>query len=379
MTVRKREYKNRNNLQIWDYDFWFNNVRYRKAGFGSKAEAEIAEATAKKLVYSGKTVLRPSTLGELAKPFLDYRQGRVARTTYVCDEKRIQIMLPYFGNTKICHITTNDIDQFISKRLKQGRAAQTINHDINLLSSIFQFAITHGYAYENPIKLIERLKMMKVEPIMPTDVQFRALIEGARKTEVGLELATWLIFRGYTGTRPTESFFMEWRDIDFERNQVIIRPKEGNPLKNGKARVLPLSSELRTALLDWKQAWDKTFEGKKKRHDWIFYNPRYFNRQCRSFRKSYPRAQRYAGMTEHMTSHCLRHYFISRAVESGINFLVIAKWVGHSSTQMIEQVYAHLSPEFKNNEMNKLQLGLITTPVTLVETGKQDGIENHDK
>ena len=59
-----------------------------------------------------------------------------------------------------------------------------------------------------------------------------------------------------------------------------------------------------------------------------------------------------------MTSHCLRHFFISKAVEAGINSLTIANWVGHSSTKMIEQVYAHLSPEFKNGEMNKLQLGL---------------------
>jgi len=36
-----------------------------------------------------------------------------------------------------------------------------------------------------------------------------------------------------------------------------------------------------------------------------------------------------------------------------INFLIITKWVGHSSTKMIEQVHAHLSPEFKNNEMHK--------------------------
>jgi len=359
MTIRRREYKDRSGQQIWDYDFWHNNQRFRKAGFSSKAEAEIAETRARHLVYSGKTVLHPSTFEELVKPFLAYRRGRVAHTTFGSDNRRIKIMLPYFGNRKIVHITNTDIDAFISHRLKKGKAHQTINHAINLLSSIFQFAISHGYAYENPAKQIKRLKMVQVEPVLPSNDQFRALVEGARKTEVGLELATWLVFRGYSGTRPTESFYMEWRDVSFERNQIIIRPKEGNPLKNGKARVLPLSAELKIALLEWKQAWDKTFEGKKKPHDWIFFNPRFPHRQCRSFRKSYPRAQRYAGLTDYMTSHCLRHYFISKAVEAGINFLVIAKWVGHSSTKMIEQVYAHLSPEFKNNEMNKLQLGLM--------------------
>jgi hypothetical protein len=49
---------------------------------------------------------------------------------------------------------------------------------------------------------------------------------------------------------------------------------------------------------------------------------------------------------------------ISKAVESGIHSLVIARWVGHASTRMIEQVYAHLSPEFRNGEIEKIQLGL---------------------
>lgn len=49
---------------------------------------------------------------------------------------------------------------------------------------------------------------------------------------------------------------------------------------------------------------------------------------------------------------------MTKAVESGVNFLVMAKWVGHSTTRMIEQVYAHLSPGCKNGEMKKIQLGL---------------------
>jgi hypothetical protein len=32
--------------------------------------------------------------------------------------------------------------------------------------------------------------------------------------------------------------------------------------------------------------------------------------------------------------------------------------LGRSSTKMIEQVYAHLSPEFKQSEMKKTQLGM---------------------
>jgi integrase len=42
---------------------------------------------------------------------------------------------------------------------------------------------------------------------------------------------------------------------------------------------------------------------------------------------------------------------VSVDLERGVNHLVIARWVGHAGTRMIEQVYAHLSPEFKKGEM----------------------------
>jgi len=34
-----------------------------------------------------------------------------------------------------------------------------------------------------------------------------------------------------------------------------------------------------------------------------------------------------------MTSHTLRHYFISNCVMSNINMFTIAKWTGHASNQ----------------------------------------------
>ncbi len=139
---------------------------------------------------------------------------------------------------------------------------------------------------------------------------------------------------------------------------ATIRPKDGNPLKNAKFRVMPIHDDLKAALLEWKTQWDKTFEGKKPPHDWIFFNPRHPDLRCQRFEKSYPRAIKDAGLTEGMTSHCLRHFFISKAVESGVNHLVIARWVGHAGTRMIEQVYAHLSPEFKKGEMGKVKIGV---------------------
>ena len=358
MAVRKRtEYTTRDGRTPWYYDFWHRDRRYRKTGFATKAEAEIAETREKRLVYSGKTTLRPSTFAELIEPFFAFRQGRVAPGTLTRDRRRIPPMLGHFGDKRIALITGADIEQYVNRRLRDGMSPRTINLEINLLSSIFQCAAVNGYVHENPVRQVRRLKTVQVDQLIPSGEQFPALVDAARKTEGGLQVATWITLRGYTGTRPAESFFLEWSDIDLVKAQIHIRPKDGNPPKTRKARVVPMHPELKAALVEWRKAWDVIFSGKRP-HDWVFVHPRNPRLRANGFRKTYLRAQRLAGLTEHMTSHCLRHFFISKAVESGVNSLVIARWVGHSTTRMIEQVYAHLSPEFRNGEMRKIQLGL---------------------
>lgn len=95
-----------------------------------------------------------------------------------------------------------------------------------------------------------------------------------------------------------------------------------------------------------------------RKHDWVFYHPRFPERRAKGFRKVFTRAKEEAGWGERHTSYCLRHFFITTAIESDVNFLVIARWVGHSTTRMIEQVYAQLRDGFKEAEMSKIKLNL---------------------
>ncbi len=48
MTVRRREYDAPTGRPAWSYDFCHRGVRHRKAGFETKAEAQLAEADARR-------------------------------------------------------------------------------------------------------------------------------------------------------------------------------------------------------------------------------------------------------------------------------------------------------------------------------------------
>src|SRR3954464_8088906 len=43
------------------------------------------------------------------------------------------------------------------------------------------------------------------------------------------------------------------------------------------------------------------------------------------------------------THHCMRHYFVSNAVEAGVDFKTIAAWVGHKDGGLLAaKTYGHL-------------------------------------
>ena len=292
---------------------------------------------------------------------LIHRGNRRAASTVDRDRRRIRILCRRFGPQKISMITSADIDRYVDDRVAQGMSPQTINHEVNLLSCFFKFAMSRKYAHVNPAKGVERLEIVRDdddELAVPTDEEFDALVDAALKTETGLQLACWLMLRGYTGCRPGESFQLRWRDCDMELGLISFRhDKKGNrTIKEKRSKTVPIHEELKPWLAKWREEWERRFAPGDRPHDWIFFHPRKPRRRAKGFRKTFERAKRLAGLDGRKFSyHTIRHYFITRAVESGMNFLVIARLVGHRSTRMIEQVYAKLQNDFKAAEMAKFR------------------------
>jgi integrase len=59
---------------------------------------------------------------------------------------------------------------------------------------------------------------------------------------------------------------------------------------------------------------------------------------------------------DHFTAHGLRDTFATRAIESGMNPQTLKTILGHNSLEMTMDLYAHVMPDTKAEEMNKLQL-----------------------
>lgn len=60
-----------------------------------------------------------------------------------------------------------------------------------------------------------------------------------------------------------------------------------------------------------------------------------------------------AGITKPVDTHLLRHSMITNALRAGVNPMLLARMVGHSSLRMIEQVYSHLNASDAYDAMMK--------------------------
>jgi integrase len=76
-----------------------------------------------------------------------------------------------------------------------------------------------------------------------------------------------------------------------------------------------------------------------------------------TFNKALLTARPQAGLPE-FSFHDCRHFFVSHCVMSGIDFMTIARWVGHQDGGiLIGKVYGHLSNEHAQRQAQRVSFG----------------------
>ncbi len=367
--VFKREYcSSETHKPVWAYQFQTRGETFKESGFLTRAEAEQAEAELRRKLQSEERRTIPvkrATVNEFMPVYCEHRATTNAASTAVRDKRRLRTFLEMFGDRLVSRIRVADINAFVAKRKNSGGLAnRSINLEINALRCVFNYADDLGMLHDNPMRKVKGLReTTKIDHWIPTPEELARFVAEAEKTYSGPVLAAWIWTLAYTGMRPSEALFLEWEDLDFENGRILIKPKPGNPLKTGKARYVEIHGELKPKLLAWRETWEATFAIRARRHrdepeqphQWVFYNPHGQKRRAVSFLRCFEQARRNANLPK-MTPYGLRHFFISYCVMSGIPSLTIARWVGHNSSKMIEQVYGHLTPDYRAEQMMKFNI-----------------------
>ncbi len=234
------------------------------------------------------------------------------------------------------------------------------------LRNVFKYAISLGHIGASPAEGIAWLKAPTLKRELVTAEAFERLIAAAasprfeRSRYVGPEVqgsplknaaqfADYLRFLRYTGAREKEALRVRWRDVDFDRGLVAIGAD--GLAKNAEVRHVDFNPALANLLEEMRQR-------RPPDSQWLFPSPQRGERDipAQTFRETLKLARMAAGMPT-VGFHDTRHEFISRAVMAGIDFMTIARWVGHKDGGvLIGKVYGHIANEHRQRMAAKLLL-----------------------
>lgn len=228
--------------------------------------------------------------------------------------------------------------------------ARTCNLDLTALRQCLKAAVASGQLAQVP----EGLGNVRTRAAAPKRLLTRAELDRllAAVPQVlkrrGRLVGLYLRFLAFTGCREQEALQVRWSAVNEKERQILIGESRGQT-KNSGSRWIDWNSDLASLLSELREesgsvsvwlfpSWKRTGE----------------DRPMSTLRRSLWTLREVAGLPW-LGFHHLRHFFISQAVMSGIDFKTIAEWVGHrDGGVLIGKVYAHLRNEHRRRAAEKL-------------------------
>lgn len=268
------------------------------------------------------------TFGDLAGRWLEKHRVHLKEKSISRLDTCLKGLKPYFWSTPVRNIGSVHCERWMTGR-GQKISAASYKHERRVLIAVLDFAIAEGLLLDNPAKnSVPLRKIPKTEIVIPTREQFAVLVSTIRHADVrALPAANLVELLAYSGMRLGEAVNLLWGDIDWERGSFVITGGERGT-KNQEVRVVPLFPALRELLRRLRG------NGSPAPADRVI--P--IDNAKRAIITACAKAKLPAFM-----HHSLRHYFCSNAIEAGVDFKVIAGWLGHKDGgYLVAKTYGHL-------------------------------------
>lgn len=311
-------------------------------------QAKIEAAKAKDNASKGI-----GTFGPLGPTFKAYRKRyktavHKAPKTMANEDHFLRQWEKFLGEDyRITRITPQNILAYRSSLLNRKRrpcSKRTVNLHTRALKQLLLLAKTEGHIGKLPMEGIKQLTEKHGErPLLKADQIIAMCTEALRNHDrTGAQFAEYLSFLMYSGARCTEALKLTWNEIDFTNEQVVF---PGNIAK-GETRRTDFNENLKNLLLTMKHNAGES--------EYLFPSFR-TDAPVTSFKKIMVEIREKLGM-EYFTFHLTRHFFISQCVMSGLNYMTIAKWVGHKDGGvLIGKIYGHLNAAHMKEQATKLK------------------------
>jgi len=251
--------------------------------------------------------------------------------------RKIQDFLKDLGIVYLEDITPYHIEQLKAELKKRKLSNATINRYLQILRGMFYRAIDwETYKKPNPLKKIRFYREERtIKALSGKDI--RRVLDAAKNISASPRSPLQKIFYDIcmlamnTGMRKSEILDLKWKDIKGDEVKIIG--------KGSKRRTVPLNSTARGII---------ERQPKKDEHVFDISN----RHQPGLFRRTIGHIKKKTGIDFHF--HLLRHYFTTKLIEKGIDFVTVGELLGHSkiSTSLI---YSHTNKERKKKAVSLLE------------------------
>jgi integrase len=259
----------------------------------------------------------------------------------------------HLGHVRLDRITRALVNSFIAKRQASGRSGRTVNLDVTCFRNVMKRALDDNWITVLPTQNLRPLKWTPKKRGLLTWDEINRLCTVAESGEAfknGQQFADYVRLMAFCGSRRDETLHLKWPDVDWQQKQLTIGADGMS--KNRKARLVDFNAQLEEHL--------QAMQGRKAPNsEWLFPSPQRgaHDLAAKSFVETMRLVRMAAGLRR-FGFHDLRHYFISYCVMSGIDYMTIAKWVGHQDGGvLIGKVYSHLSNEHAQRQAQRLNFG----------------------
>lgn len=332
----------------------------RRTGFKSQSKSFRTKTEAKEWLRNNEaTVLLEkkskgagTTFAELAELFA---AAPPMKGTRYWDTGHLDFWIERFGRMHLNEVTHGEINAAVAvlqtrpamRGSRNGPAKPTgkllspatINRHLATLSAVMNFALKRGMIEAHPMKAgkVEKLTEGNGRKRVLTDEEVTRLLdaaEGSRWPMMPLFLRMLLT----TAARKSEVLNLRWEHVNLAESVAIL-----HETKNGRARALPLVSDVRAAL-------EQASKVRPINSDYVFFDPKH-PAQPKNVDTIWRFVRQRAGLLkdrddplDQVVLHTTRHSAITKMLKGGANLTQAAVVSGHQTLAMLKR-YEHLAAQ----------------------------------
>lgn len=226
-----------------------------------------------------------------------------------------------------------------ASRYREKVHGTRFNNTVDSLRHILEVAKEFGLITTNPAATIGKAKVTSKRLELPTREQFPKIVAAIRSSGAwcAQDCADLVEFLAYSGCRITEAGNVKWSDVDGKAGTIRIHGNEDNGTKNWESRSIPILPAMQDLL-------DRLSHRTRIPRDPLR-SGKNFVLNVTECREALANACKKVDAKK-ISHHDLRHLFITRCIESGIDVPTISRWAGQKDGgALLMRVYGHLRDE----------------------------------